>query len=275
MNAHELRADTVSAVFVDAHGQRHTAVDKVDLGIGSGTSIGIVGQSGSGKSSLARMLAGLATPSEGAVRYNGDDVVALLNRTRDRLRFRAAVQFIGQDTTSSFDPMRTLRDSVRTPAQRLLGMNRAQADAAVDALLPQLSLPPELANRYPREVSGGQRQRFAIARAMIVEPRILICDEIVSALDVSIQGSVLNFLKAYVARTGAGIAFISHGLAATAFIADELVVMLGGRIIERAPSADLVRSPQHEHTAALVNASRGNGRAGRTILTRGIGEVPA
>jgi peptide/nickel transport system ATP-binding protein len=275
MNSHELRADAVSTVFVDAHNRRHTAVDNVDLVLAPGSSLGIVGQSGSGKSSLARMLAGLARPSQGAVRYNGDDIAGLLGRKPDRLRFRGAVQFIGQDTTSSFDPMRTLRDSVRTPAQWLLGMNRAQADGAVDVLLPQLALSPDLADRYPREVSGGQRQRFAIARALIVEPRILICDEIVSALDVSIQGAVLNFLKAYVKRTGAGLAFISHGLAATAFIADELMVMLGGRVIERGLSAEVIRAPKHEHTAALVDASRGKRHDRQSILSAEIGGLPA
>ena len=260
MSVLQLQARAVSAVFGDARHGAHTAVDAVDLTLKSGTSTGIVGQSGSGKSTLARMLAGLVTPTSGAIFFEGEDIASMLARTPDRLRLRRAVQFIGQDTTSSFDPMRSLRDSVRTPAQRLRDMSRAEADHAVDDLLVQLSIPPEIAARYPKEVSGGQRQRFAIARALIVEPRILICDEIVSALDVSIQGSVLNFLKAYARRTGAGLAFISHGIAATAFISEELVVMLGGRVIEQGATATVIDQPQHQHTAALVNSSRGTHR---------------
>jgi peptide/nickel transport system ATP-binding protein len=257
MSAVHLEARSVSAEFGSAHKGIYKAVDAVDLTLRSGLCMGIVGQSGSGKSTLARMLAGLTAPTRGAVYFDGEDISAMLENRVQRLRLRRAVQFIGQDTTSSFDPMRTLRDSLRTPAQRLRGMTTAQADAAINELLAELSILPDWADRYPREVSGGQRQRLAIARALIVQPRILICDEIVSALDVSVQGSVLNFLKAYAARTGAGLAFISHGIAATAFIADEMNVMLGGRIIEQGATKEVIANPRHDHTAALVASSRG------------------
>lgn len=261
MSVMQLEARSVSAEFGSAHKGIYRAVDAVDLTLKSGVRMGIVGQSGSGKSTLARMLAGLAAPTRGSVFFEGEDIAQMLGSKSQRLRFRRAVQFIGQDTTSSFDPLRTLRHSLRAPAVRLRDLTTAQADAEIDNLLSQLSIPPQLADRYPREVSGGQRQRFAIARALIVEPRILICDEIVSALDVSVQGSVLNFLKAYAARTGAGLAFISHGIAATAFIAEELTVMLGGLIIEQGATRDVITQPQHEHTAALVASSRGERRS--------------
>jgi ABC-type oligopeptide transport system ATPase subunit len=164
---------------------------------------------------------------------------------------------VPQDTSSSFDPMKTLRDAVRMPAMRLLGLDRQAADELVDATLATLSLPTALADRYPREVSGGQRQRFAIARAVVVQPRFLVCDEAVSALDVSVQGSILNLLKDYCESTGAGVAFVSHSLPATAFVANDLIVMNRGEVVERGPTLAVLDRPQHPYTAALLAAYRG------------------
>jgi peptide/nickel transport system ATP-binding protein len=219
--------------------------------------VGIVGESGSGKSSLIRLLLGLAEPTDGSVSFNGTAVSVLLRNKQAKAAFRRTVQFVPQDTSSSFDPTRTLRDAVRQPAMRLLGLDRRTADERVDATLETLSLPAHLADRYPREVSGGQRQRFAIARAVVVQPRFLVCDEAVSALDVSVQGSILNLLKAYCETTGAGIAFVSHSLPATAFMANDLVVMNHGEVVEHGPTQQVLERPNHPYTASLLAAYLG------------------
>ena len=162
------------------------------------------------------------------------------------------MQLIGQDTTSSFDPRHSLRESIMYPAMNLSGLNRRDAYDKTDEVLLQLGLAPAMADRAAGSVSGGQRQRFAIARALIVEPRILVCDEVVSALDVSVQGGILNFLKTFSRTREAGIIFISHGLPATAFISTELMVMYQGAIVENGPTRRVVTDPEHDYTKRLL-----------------------
>ncbi|GAA0306327.1 ATP-binding cassette domain-containing protein [Kineococcus aurantiacus] len=235
------------------------AVAGIDLEIGPDTALGIVGESGSGKSTLARMLAGLETPTSGRVLLDGEPVVNLLRSRTGRSDLRRAVQYVAQDTSSSFDPRRTLRDSVRLPLLRLLRLDRAAADARVDEVLTSLEIAPALADRLPRNVSGGQRQRFAIARALVVSPRVLICDEVVSALDVSVQGAVLNHLRRHTVATGCGLVFVSHGLPATAFISSHLLVVQGGRAVEHGTVEEVVGSPRHDYTRTLLAAHSGPG----------------
>jgi len=232
----------------------HVALRGVDLAVTSSASIGVVGESGSGKSTLARLLAGLERPSAGAVTLDGDDVSEMLRDPRRRNQFRKKVQLVAQDTTSSFDPRRTLRDAVRLPAVVLHGLSRAEGDERVDRTLEELGLPVAMADRYPGEVSGGQRQRFALARALVVRPRILICDEVVSALDVSVQGSVLNLLREYCRIHSTGLVFVSHGLPATAFVAARMVVMYQGEIVEQGSTDDIVENCTHPYTARLIEA---------------------
>ena len=236
-------------------------MDNVSLEFDTTKMIGIVGESGSGKSTLARMMVGLDKPSSGTVTLNGRIVTELLSLRSDRIDTRRTIQFVGQDTTSSFDPRRTLRDAVRLPAMILLGLDKKAADERVDETLGLLGLLPAQADRYPVEVSGGQRQRFALARGLVVGPRLLVCDEVVSALDVSVQGAILNLLKKYCREEQAGLAFVSHGLPATAFIADELVVMLRGQIVEHGPTQRIIDNPQHPYTARLLAAYRGRDEA--------------
>ena len=233
------------------------AVAGIDLEIGPDTALGIVGESGSGKSTLARMLAGLETPTSGRVVLDGEPVQNLLRSRTGRNDFRRAVQYIAQDTSSSFDPRRTLRDSVRLPLLRLLGLQKAAADARVDEVLSSLEIAPHLADRLPRSVSGGQRQRFAIARALVVGPRVLICDEVVSALDVSVQGAVLNHLRRHTVATGCGLVFVSHGLPATAFISSHLLVVKSGQVVEQGTVDQIVDDPQHQYTRTLLAAHSG------------------
>lgn len=251
-----LTATDVSRVYTVGR-RKLQAVRDADLTATSRSSIGIVGESGSGKSTLAKILAGLDRPSAGSVDFNGIDLFRHLGSAHGRHDFRRRVQLIAQDTTSSFDPTRTLRDAIRTPAVRLLDVSVEQADHLVDEMLEQLEIPAALVDRKPGAVSGGQRQRCAIARAMIVSPRLLLCDEIVSALDVSVQGAVLNMLKTYRRTKNAGLVFVSHGIPATAFLCDEIVVMLHGRIVEHAPTEQLLADPQHVYTRHLLDAARG------------------
>jgi ABC-type glutathione transport system ATPase component len=234
--------------------QRRTrpALDKITLMVDGSTRLGIVGESGSGKSTLTRLMVGLDKPTTGTVRFRGRDLQSFT--TGDWRDFRRNVQLIAQDTTSSFDPRRTLRDAVRRPAQELLGLDRSAADVAVDETLRIVGLVPDMADRKPHEVSGGQRQRFSIARALVVKPNVIVCDEVVSALDVSVQGTVLNFLKHYSATNNAGLVFVSHGLPATAFISDEILVMKDGLVVERGETLQVLHLSEQPYTRSLVEA---------------------
>lgn len=237
--------------------KRHQALKGVSLSIMEGQRIGVVGESGSGKSTLSRILVGLEAATSGVVDYQGRNTRRLLGTRSERVTFRTEVQYIGQDTTSSFDPRRRLIESVTAPLGYLRGIFGDEArDVALDTIK-RMELNPGLADRYPGQISGGQRQRFAIARGLVVRPRILLCDEVVSALDVSVQGAILNLLKKYCIDTGAGMLFVSHGLPATAFVTDEIVVMNQGEIVERGRSRDVLTSPKDDFTATLVAAYRG------------------
>ncbi|MDZ7918068.1 MAG: ATP-binding cassette domain-containing protein [Rhodococcus sp. (in: high G+C Gram-positive bacteria)] len=252
----EIDAEHVCKSF-DRRGSGAPAVDDISMKVTSSSAIGIVGESGSGKSTLVRMMCGLLSPSAGSVSYNGAELSGVLSTRAGRREFRTKVQYVAQDTTSSFDPRRTLRDAVRLPAMRLLGMDAKAADAQVNTTLESLELDPAMANRFPSEVSGGQRQRFSIARALVVRPRILLCDEVVSALDVSVQGAILNMLRQYCVDADCGLVFVSHGLPATAFVARDMVVMRNGVIVEQGTTDDVVERPQDRYTAELLDAYRG------------------
>ncbi|OZC89817.1 peptide ABC transporter ATP-binding protein [Rhodococcus sp. 06-412-2C] len=253
----EIDAEHVCKSF-DRRGSGSPAVDDISMKVTSSSAIGIVGESGSGKSTLVRMMCGLLSPTTGSVRYTGAELNGVLSSKAGRREFRSKVQYVAQDTTSSFDPRRTLRDAVRLPAVRLLGLDNRAADVRVDETLESLEIHPSMADRYPSEVSGGQRQRFSIARALVVRPRILLCDEVVSALDVSVQGAILNMLRRYCIESECGLVFVSHGLPATAFIARDLVVMRNGVIVEQGSTDDVVERPQDPYTAELLDAYRGD-----------------
>ncbi|MFE1953343.1 MULTISPECIES: ABC transporter ATP-binding protein [Streptomyces] len=229
------------------------AVDGVSLTIGPGEVVGLVGESGSGKSTVGRCVVRLDTPTGGEVVIDGTDVTTLSPRAMRPLRKK--VHLVFQDPSSSLNPRMTIRQIIAEPL-RLHGLaNRAEASARVDELLRQVGLRPELADRTPHQLSGGQRQRVSIARALSVEPALLIADEPTSALDVSVQASVLNLLADLQKERGFGCLFITHDLAAVEYLADRIAVMYLGRIVELAPAVELFADPKHPYTQALLSAA--------------------
>lgn len=249
----ELVLDGVRKDF--GRGQRKvTAVQPVDLSVGADSKVGVIGESGSGKSTLARMIVGLEQPSSGTISYQGRPVAEWLATRADRLAYRQQVQYVAQDTTS-FDPRQTFFEAVSVPLRILRGVtDRREVRERLDAIADDLSLDPALYSRHPHQVSGGQRQRFALARSLVVEPRLLICDEVVSALDVSVQGAVLNLIKSHVTRHRMGLVFVAHGLPAVTFISSELLVMRHGVVVERGAVGRVVDAPQHAYTRELLDA---------------------
>ncbi|MDX3853056.1 ATP-binding cassette domain-containing protein [Streptomyces sp. AK02-01A] len=229
------------------------AVDGVSLTVARGEVVGLVGESGSGKSTVGRCAVRLDEPTSGTVRINGTDITRLPPRALRPLRKDFHLVF--QDPSSSLDPRMTVGRIIAEPL-RLHGMARGEAARQrVAALLRQVGLRPEHIDRHPHELSGGQRQRVSIARALSVDPDLLIADEPTSALDVSVQASVLNLLADLQRDRGFGCLFITHDLAAVEFLADRIAVMYLGQIVEEAPTAALFADPKHPYTQALLSAA--------------------
>ncbi|GAB4086722.1 hypothetical protein GCM10028784_33520 [Myceligenerans cantabricum] len=228
------------------------AVDGVSLALGRGRTLGVVGESGSGKSTLARMLVGIDRPTSGQVLVEGEDVAHLSRAARRRLR--RDVQMVFQDPYTALNPRMTVGQIVGEP----FAIHRARPSggrtAAVGELLELVGLDAGHANRYPHQFSGGQRQRIGIARALALRPRILVCDEPVSALDVSVQGQVVNLLQDLQDELGLSYLFVAHDLGVVRHIADEVAVMYLGRVVEQGPSDDVYDGTLHPYTQALLSA---------------------
>ncbi|MGW4897790.1 ABC transporter ATP-binding protein [Kitasatospora sp. NPDC004240] len=228
------------------------AVDGVSLEIPSGTTLGLVGESGSGKSSLARAIVGLVPVHAGRVQIDGQEV--RLRTVRDRRRLGRRVQIVLQDPDTALDPRMTVRRTLVEAATVFHRLDRPARAARVTELLGLVGLDPLLADRLPSRLSGGQRQRVVIARALAVEPAVLIADEITSALDVSVQAAVLNTIRGLQRRLGLSMLFIGHNLPAVCHVSDTVAVMRHGRIVETAPTATLLRTPQHPYTRTLLSS---------------------
>ncbi|MEV7043592.1 ATP-binding cassette domain-containing protein [Amycolatopsis sp. NPDC051061] len=234
-----------------------SAVDGVDLDVVAGETLAVVGESGSGKTTLTRLLLRLLEPTAGTVRFDGDDLSALPPR---RLRkVRRQMQVVLQDPYSSMNPRLRVTEIVGEPLvthdAALRGRRgRARVRERVAELLDAVGLPPQVQDRYPHEFSGGQRQRISIARALALQPRLVVLDEPTSALDVSVQAQVLDLLAGLQQRLDLTYVFVSHNLAVVQQIADRVAVMRAGKIVELAGSKELFRAPSHEYTRSLLDA---------------------
>lgn len=235
-----------------AHGQVR-AVDGVDFTVEEGETVGLVGESGCGKSTLARIICGLEDPSEGTVRWNGADVGAMSRADRKTLLHRQ-VQMVFQDPHASLDPRRSVGQSIAEGITTHALLPPRQVDARVADLLAQVGLNPDHADRYPHEFSGGQLQRIGIARALAVEPKLLVCDEPVSALDISVRAQVLNLLNRLKRELGLSIIFIAHDLDVVQHMSDRIVTMYLGKVVEQGDCDDVYGSTAHPYTRALLSA---------------------
>ena len=230
------------------------AVRDVGFTLSRGEVLGIVGESGSGKSTLSRQLLQLEETDEGSIRYEGEEVTAMNRRSLRTLYSRA--QMVFQIPLTSFDQNKRIRVSMRDAVRNLTDRKRKSvADAYINELMHRVGLEPELADRYPWEISGGQCQRAAIARALVAEPELLICDEATSALDVSSQARIADLLRSLVRESNMSMIFISHDIALVSGLCNTVMVMKNGRCIEYGPVEKIINTPENEYTMELLKAS--------------------
>ena len=234
-------------------GKKVHAVTDVSLTIYEGETLGIVGESGCGKSTLGNMIVNLVPPTSGELFLRGEKVTGLSDR--DFMRFRRQVQMIFQDTYASLDPRMTVRDIIAEPLETWHVCPDAQATTdKVLGLMEAVGLPAEYLNRYPHQFSGGQRQRIGIARAIAADPALIVCDEPVSALDVSVQNQILNLLKDMQKKRGLTYLFISHDLSVIRYISDRVGVLFLGKLCELGDMKEVFRAPMHPYTKFLLDA---------------------
>lgn len=268
-----LELESVSQTY-RVNGQDVRALDRVSLTLRKGETLGLVGESGCGKSSLARAIIGIPKPSSGQVYLNGTEMSGL--KGQELRRVRRGVQMVFQDPASSLDPLWTVGRAVAEPLQLQGGLSKKVVEARVRSLLEQVHLPPaEFEARAVRRLSGGQAQRVAIARALAVDPELVIWDEAVSSLDVSVQAQILNMLVRLRGELELTSLFISHDLAVVRYVADRIGVMYLGRLVEIGDTEAVLAKPQHPYTAALVASAKRPATDGQPSTPRLSGEVPS
>lgn len=248
-----LRVEHLNVTYSLGRGQRLRAVENVSFAIGRGETLALVGESGCGKSTVARAVMQLPVPARGKIELEGTDLASLSRRELKALRPR--FQMIFQDPISSLNPRRRIREILTAPLKLNGRYQAAESEAQVRRVLEIVGLDPDAAlDRYPHEFSGGQCQRISIARAIVLEPALLVCDEPVSALDVSVRAQVLNVLNELRTRLGLSMLFISHDLAVVRNVADRVAVMYLGRICEIGDADQVLGNPAHPYTATLLSA---------------------
>jgi oligopeptide/dipeptide ABC transporter ATP-binding protein len=251
-----LRLSGVSKRFPERTGRRTryvTAVDDVDLDVMPAETVALVGESGSGKSTLGRVALRLASASSGTVEFEGQDVTHL--RGAALRAIRPSMQVVFQDPLASLNPRMTAGAIVAEPLRAIKGIRGSELDDRVEALFRSVGLNPSRATARPRSLSGGQRQRVAIARALALEPRLILADEVVSALDVSVQAQIVNLFAELREQYGLSYLFISHGLPIVRHLAQRVGVVYLGRIVEIGPIDEVFENPRHPYTQALISAS--------------------
>lgn len=267
-----LAAERLSKRFAVSgrRGAQLHAVDDVSLTIGAGQSVGLVGESGCGKSTLVRLLARLLDASDGRLTFDGTDIGAVPAARFARHPLRASVQMVFQDPTDSLNPRFCARETIAEPLRLLKGMAAADAQRRVDEVATQVGLPLELLSRFPHQLSGGQKARVGIARALAVQPRLLILDEPTSALDVSVQAVVLQLLDRLRRELDLSYLFVSHDLNVVRLLTDRVVVMYLGKVVEQGPVEQVFSAPRHPYTQALVAAIPGRAAtAGERVRLQG------
>ena len=251
-------ADTILEVnhlkkyFKTNRGMLH-AVDDVSFTMERGTTLGVVGESGCGKSTLGRTILRLLEPTAGEVKFEGKDIAAMSQR--EMRHMRKEMQIIFQDPYSSLDPRKTIYQAISEPIiKHKLIKDKDELEARVVELMQTVGLAERLINTYPHELDGGRRQRIGIARALALNPKFIVCDEPVSALDVSIQAQIINLLKDLQQKMGLTYIFITHDLSVVNHFSDEIAVMYLGQMVEKAPAEELFANPIHPYTKALLSA---------------------
>jgi len=248
-----LQAKGVRVDYPLRGGRVLSALKGVDLEIAEAETVGLVGESGSGKSTLGRVILGLTAPTAGQVLYRGEDITHASRAQRRALA--SEIQVVFQDPYGSLNPARTIGATLVEPLLVDSSLSSRDRLKRVDAALAEVGLPLDAARRYPANFSGGQRQRIAIARAVISRPKLLICDEPVSALDLSVQAQVLNLLNDLQKRLSLTLLFISHDLMVVRHVSHRVVVLYHGDIVEQGEAAELLTHPQHPYTAKLIAAA--------------------
>ena len=246
-----LRVDSLTKVFTRKGQPDFAAVDHISFEVDPGECLGIIGESGSGKSTAAGMITRLIDPTEGRIVLDGQDITLMKGRALQSAYRK--MQMVFQTPTESFDPRRTLGDGIGE-SLRNFGLCKAEVNRQVALLLNQCGLPTDFARRYPHQVSGGQCQRAAIARAIAIKPKLLICDEATSALDVTIQMEILALLSDLRRELNLSILFICHDIALVQQFCDWVLVMYKGRIVEEGVPDEVIRNPQNDYTKRLIES---------------------
>ena len=248
-----LAVSNLSVHFPQKRGEIFRALHDVSFDVHAGETVGLVGESGSGKTTIGRVILGMVAPTTGRVTFAGEDITqASRLRRRDLAR---EIQVVFQDPYGSLNPARTVGDTLAEPLLADRALSRADRSARIKDVLDRVGMPADTAARYPAQFSGGQRQRIAIARAVIARPRLVVCDEPVSALDLSVQAQVLNLLNELQRSMGLALLFISHDLTVVRHVSHRTLVLYKGEIVERGDTEQVHTAPQHAYTQALLAAA--------------------